>query len=513
MRAWCRDTPGGGGTGLSGGTAGGGVGGTTGGAGGAGTGASGVVQSTLGVGSAISSYDPNISGTVSNEHYTQPQSNKAIYGVPSLQANTTTGNVGFVQAFPTGTDVQFLFQNNRQTLNSPFVFLSPTLTTYYQFAIHQQLLQGFSLGSNLRYLRIAKNDRKISDTAFRQQVIVTVTQIADIYWDLVNAYQDEQVKERSRDFARQTYETTKKQLELQAVPAMDVLKSEGELATREQDLTVAKTNLEYQELLIKNAVTRSLDDPVLEEMPVVPTDTISTSDVQNSKPVQDLIAQALQARPELETAAISLANERISIKAARNALLPTLTATGYYGGTGLGGLNNPLSGTTSPVPSDYGGTLQNAFNNSSPDYYVGLSINIPLRNRIAKADQFRSELELKQNQLYTEQLKKRIRIEVRNAEYALEQSRARVESARKARDLQQKTFDITKQEQKLGAGSNSQTLAADHDLSVSESALLAAQTDYEKAKIEVDRAIGATLESNHISIADAQTGVVTQQAP
>jgi outer membrane protein TolC len=131
-----------------------------------------------------------------------------------------------------------------------------------------------------------------------------------------------------------------------------------------------------------------------------------------------------------------------------------------------------------------------------------------LRNRIAKADQYRTELEYRQSQVYLEELKKRIRIEVQNARYALEQSASGVVAARNARDLSQKTFDIMQKEQKLGAGSNQQTLSADHDLAVAESALVTAETAYEKARIEVRRATGSILESYGISIADAIAGVV-----
>jgi outer membrane protein TolC len=151
--------------------------------------------------------------------------------------------------------------------------------------------------------------------------------------------------------------------------------------------------------------------------------------------------------------------------------------------------------------------VTNAFNNSAPDYYVGVSVNVPIRNRVAKSDQYRSELETRQAELRMQQLKKQIRIEVRNAQYALEQSKARVESARKARDLAQKTFEITAKEQELGAGSNLQTLTARRDFSAAESALVAAMTAYQKAKIELDRSIGTTLDANQISIESARTGI------
>lgn len=503
-----QNTPGGGVGGFGSGSSGAGAGGTSGGAGGAGSGASGLVQSTLGTGTNVSSYDPAITGSLNNEHYTQPLSNTSIYGTQTLQTNTTNGNIGYAQAFPTGTSISALLQNSRDTSNSPYSLLNPTLNSYYRVLVQQQLLAGFGFGPNLRFLRIAKNNQKISDEAFKLQVATTVTQIANMYWDLVAAFEDEQVKSRSLAFAQQTLDSGRKQLELQAIPAMDVMKDEAEVANREQDLTIAKTTLQFQELLIKNALTKNLDDPILEAMPVKPTDQSGMEQADEAGPTEDLITRALKLRTELIESDIDLDNRHISRDAARNALLPQVTATAFYGGTGLAGVQNPLQNVASTSPSSFGGAVSNAFNNSAPDYYVGLSVNIPIRNRVAKSDQYRSELETRQAELRLQQLRKQIRIEVRNAQYALVQSKARVESAKKARDLADKTFGIMTKEQELGAGSNLQTLTARRDLAAAESALVAAMTAYQKAKIEVHRAVGDTLDTNAISIESAKTGVV-----
>jgi len=500
-----QNTPGGGIGGFGAAASGAGAGGTSGGAGGAGSGASGLVQSTLGTGTNVQTFDPSISGQLNNEHFTQPLSNIAIYGVPTLQQNTTNGNISYLQNFPTGTSFSAVFDNSRGATNSPNSFLNPTLNSYYHVLLQQQVLAGFGFGPNLRYFRIAKNNQKISDQAFKLQVISTITQIANMYWDLVAAYEDEQVKSRSLDFANQTLESDRKQLSLQAIPAMDVMKAEGEVATREQDLTVAKTTLQFQELLIKNALTKNLDDPILEAMPVRPTDQTGTLETTQG-PTEDMIARALRDRIELSESDLDIDNRRISQIAARNAVLPSVSLTAFYGGTGLAGLPNPVSGIMSTAPTDWGGAVKNAFNNSAPDYYFGMSVNVPIRNRIAKSDQYRAELETRQSELRLQQLKKQIRIEVRNAQYALEQSEARVISARKGRDLAQKTFDIMKKEQELGAGSNYQTLTAQRDLAVAESMLVAAMTAHQKAKIELDRSVGSTLEANQISIESAKTG-------
>ena len=512
-------TPGGGVGGFGTGAPGAGAGGTTAGAGGAGAGASGLVQSTLGVGTAVPSYDPTIVASVGAEHQTTPLANQRIYGVPLLQLNTGQANFGFSQAFATGSSISFEFNNNRQTTNSPFFNLSPALGAMYRFSFQQQLLSGFGFGPNLRYLRIANNNKKISDIAFKDQVMATVTQIENIYWDLVNAYQQSQVNEQSRAFAQQSLENARKQLQLESIPAMDVMKAEAEVSKREQDLTVARTSLQLQELLMKNALTKSLDDPVLESVNVVPTDTLQSAQiVPSNQSVQELIQQALRDRPELAESDVDLVNRQISRKAARNALLPSLSLVAFYGGSGLAGPLNPVYNVpavpnSSNVPADYPGALKNAFNNTAPDYYVGINLNIPIRNRVAKADQYRSELEYRQAELRREELRKQIRIEVRNAEYALEQTAARVEAARKSRDLAQRTFEITQKEQALGAGSTFQTMTAQRDLALAELDFVAAMTVYEKARVEVERAIGSTLEHNGIAIQDAIDATVSSATP
>lgn len=507
-----QNTPGGGVGGFGAGPSGAGAGGTTGGAGGAGTGASGLVQSTLGTGTAVASYDPFINADLSVEHYTEPLANLALYNVPTLRSNTIVGNVNFTQAFPTGTSFSFALDNARNTENSPFTYLNPQITTYYRAEFQQQLLAGFGLGPNLRYLRIARNNQRTSDVAFALQVSITVTQIANLYWDLVSAYEDEQVKSSSLDFANGTLVMARKQLDLQAIPAIDVMRDEVEVANREQDLSIAKSQLRFQQLLMKNAITKNLDDSQLEAMPVRPTDlstvNAGAADALASAPSDDIVNEALNRRLELQESVIDLESRGLSKRAAENALLPSLALNAFYGGSGLAGPVNPnaQNAPQSTAPLGFGGSLGNAFNNTAPDYYIGLALNVPLRNRVAKSDQYRAELESRQAELRLAQLRKQIRIEVRNAQYALEESGARVRAATEARDLAAKTFDITQKEQALGAGSALQTLGARHDQATAESALVSARTAYQKARIELDRAAGRTLEANAISVESARTG-------
>jgi outer membrane protein TolC len=509
-------TAGGNGGGFGAGGTSGGAGSSSGGAGSAGGGAGGLVQSTLGSGTAVHSRDPQLYFQGYTDHTTDQLTNVVTTGgVAVYQQNTIEAQAEYSQYFSMGTNLQFYYTGLRQATNSAANSINPILQSNFQLYLTQPLLAGFGLATNNRYLHIAKNNRTLTDLGFKSQVIATITQVEDIYWDLVNAYEDEQVKERSLQFAQKTLDDDRKQLELQAIPAMQVMKDESDTATREGDLTVAKATLKLNELYIKNALTKTAEDPRLEDMPVVPTDRSLSIGDEADQPIEDLIAKAQKNRPDLAMDQLSMNTAKISLDAVKNELLPSLSLYGELAGVGNAGLPNPqCAGCPTPnLPSGYFGSLQNAFNYSSPEYQVGVQLQLTLRNRIAKADQFRSVLEYRQRELQFEQQKKGIRFDVRNSQFALQQARAHVDAARKARDLMQRTFDITKQEQQLGAKSSYDTLSAQHDLAVSESALVAAETAFEKAKVDLDRAVGTTLDSNGISIDDAKSGVATSLHP
>src|SRR5271170_700526 len=508
-------TPGGGVGGFGSGAPGAGAGGTSGGAGGAGGGASGLVQSTLGIGTNIDDFDPVITGGMDIEHATFPQSSSILNGVSSLQQNSGIANFGYTQGFSSGTLLSVGFNNDRIATNSLNSFLTPEVDTAFRFSLRQHLLAGFGFGPNLRFIRIARNNREISDVAFRGQVISTVSQIQNIYWDLVNAYEDVKVKERSLELAEKTLSDDREQVRIGAIAPMEVMKAESEESARSQDLLLSQNEQQLQALLIKNAITRDLSDPVLASAEVIPSDTMSIPEQEPVTPIQDLIGDAQAHRPELAEARMDLTNREITRKATANAMKPNVDFVAWYGAYGLAGLesagyNGPPVG---PIPpTGLGTSLSALFKNNSPDYAVGLNVTIPLRNRGAQADQIRSQLEYRQAQLHLQQLQNQIGIEVRNAQFALLQNRSRVEAARKARELAQQTFDVEQKKKALGASTSNLVLQADRDLAQAESNFVEAMSTYEKSIVELDRATGLTLAHAGIEIEEAVRGEV-QQSP
>jgi hypothetical protein len=162
-------------------------------------------------------------------------------------------------------------------------------------------------------------------------------------------------------------------------------------------------------------------------------------------------------------------------------------------------------------PVGYGNTLSQLVTSVAPDKGVGMTLNIPLRNRTAQANQVRSELEYRQAQVRLQQLENQVRIEVRNAQFDVEQNRAAVDSAQAAVDLARQTLDA--EQKKLSAGVSTSTLVLQNQsaLTLTESNLVSAMAAYEKSQVELDRATGLLLDHTGIVMSDAQKGQVEHQ--
>jgi outer membrane protein TolC len=286
-----------------------------------------------------------------------------------------------------------------------------------------------------------------------------------------------------------------------------------------------------EQLLMKNALTRSLKDPVLATAEVIPTSTMDVPAQEPIVPTEDLINEALRHRAELVESRIDLNSRELSNKAVRSALLPTLDLFAYYGGAGVGGSQNPANLCSNLDPSlqgfgcagtnqaagqvpisattSYGGTLNQLINSTSPDKGAGLQLNIPLRNRAAQAVQIRSELEYRQAQMRLQQIENQVGIEIRNAQFQVQQNRSSVDSARAALDLARQSLDAEQKKYQFGTSTNTLVLQYQSQLATSESTLVNALVAYEKSRVELERATGSLLDHDGISIDDASRGQVT----
>jgi outer membrane protein len=501
---------------------GGGPGGTSSGSGGGGAGANGLVLSTSGGGPVPYNMDPVLTGALEYESNDQQQTNLFFSGgLPTVYTKTQTYNFGYTQGFGTGSQLAVTFDNTRATTDSVYSTFSPGLNSSFRATFTQHLLQGFGTGIQDRFILQAKNTRRITDSAFRQQVLYTVNQIENIYWGLVSAYEDEQAKERALAQSTQLTADNRKQLEIGTLAPLDVVNSDASVATDKQALIQSQTNLEYQQLIMKQAIARNLNDPQLSAAPVVPTDRVALDRLpEEDMTVEDLVRDAYTNNPQIEQAVLNMKNNQITIKAEKNGLLPIVDAYGFYGAAAAGGLVSPdcaLEATAQGYPvsscpssAGYGTVLSNTVNNSFPDYGVGVNVTIPLRNRTAQADQERSQMELRQSQMRLQQLYTQIRIQVINGQYALTNDRAQVAAAQASHDYAAQSLVAEQKKYKLGASTTALVLQQGRALAIADNTLISATAAYAKDRAALLQLLSNTLDRYDISITDAAGGTVSK---
>ncbi|MBV9508272.1 MAG: TolC family protein [Acidobacteriia bacterium] len=476
------------------------------------------------LGFLVPNLDPAIVSSANWAHQTTPQSSNFVTGTAALIQRQDTSNVAVQQYFPTGTLVSLGLANNSINNNNARAQFEPSTTSSLTLNFTQHLLQGFGPAINDRQIRIARNNREVTDLTFKGQVIATVTAVMDLYWDLVSYQQVVKVQQDAVAADQRLYENNQKQVEVGTLAPIEVTRAEAQIAADQQALTVAQTNVLQQETILKNALTRNgVASPVLANAHIIPTDRIQVPDVEAITPIQDSVALALSARPELAQFRILIQNQEIGIKGARNELLPTLDFVASFANSGLAGTPVPLPASCAATPTSsqcippngyfaggFGSAIGQVFNRNFPTYSAGFNLTIPLRNRAAQADMITGQLNLRQQEVSLQKMENQVRVEVQNAVIALQQARAQYQAAVKALRLQQATVDAEEKKLALGASTTYNVILTQRDLVTAESNLVAAESAYAKANVESNRSTGQTLNNNDISIDEAFRGTVSR---
>jgi outer membrane protein TolC len=488
----------------------------------AGTGPGGLALSTNGAGPTPENFDPALQGTVEFNHADNPQSSPIFSGgLPAITVNTNTYNFTYNQGFITGTNMQLVYDNTRTTTDNLFSFFSPSLQSSFNFSLTQHLLQGFGTGVNGRFIVQAKNDRRIADSVFRQQLLYTINQVENIYWGLVSAYEDVQSKQRALNQSTSLESDDEKQLQIGSMAPLDVVNAKSQMSSDQQALIAAQNTLEYQQLVMKQAIARNLDDPTLANAPIIPTDRVSLAEIpEEHMSVDDLVREADANRPDVEQAMLNLKIDEITLKAVKNGLLPVFDLQAFYGASAVGGAVSPNCATALAafgIPASectllgntgYSTVFGHLFNSSGPNKGIEFTMNIPIRNRAAQADQARSQIEYRKAQMSLQQLYIQIRMNVISQQYALTNDRAAVTSAISNHDYNQQSLDAEIKKLHLGASTTANVLTQQKGVAAADAQLIAARARYATDRAAFEQTLASTLDRYGISIVDAATGQI-----
>jgi outer membrane protein TolC len=473
----------------------------------------------LSAGTPIPSFDPVMTGLVGPAYSDTPQSNAVQTGYSFLIEHSMSENFGLQKGFASGAVLDLGYTNLRQSYNNGELSYNPYTASSLGLTLTQPLLQGFGPGLNRRYIRIAKNNERISDLVFRQQVISTVSNIIRLYWDLVSLNEDVRVKRDSLTLADKLLADNKVHVEVGTMAPLEVIRAEAEVAQARQALSNSESLVLEEELILKNALTRTgTADTQIAAVRIVPTDHIEVPENEQLPPLEDLVATALRNRPDLTAGQVQVENTRIALKGSRNALLPSLNLVASVQGNGLAGQVNtyPIPGVTfTPIidphfVGGYGTVLSQVFKGKYPDYGVALELDVPLRNRTARADLARDQLALRQSEVRLRQLQNQTRVQVEAALIAVRQARSSYQAAVQTRLLQQKALDDMRQQYEVGVARSYEVILNQRDLAQARSNQVVTQSDYITARTALDRATGMTLQNNNIVLDDAFRGQIAR---
>jgi outer membrane protein TolC len=466
------------------------------------------------LGPVIPSLDPTFLFFANFQHATVPQSNTVLTGTTALINNTRSFQAQYAQNWDFGLSAQLTYQSTYVNTNSAFFSLNPYTSGSLDLQVTQNLLQGFGSAVNARNIRVQRNNVKVSDLQFKEQVITTIAAALNLYWDLVSFQEDVRARNEALTAAQQLYDDNKKQVAAGTLAPIEITRAESQVYAARQDLVISRTNLLQQQTILKNALSRNgIAEAGIANVQIVPLDKIEIPAQDALRPVEDLIQEAVAKRPEIEQAKINIQSNEMNLAGIKSSLKPTLQAFAELTNNGLSGDLTPI-GANQPgldyLAGGYGNMLAQIFRRNYPSYSAGFALNIPLRNRAAQADYATSVLELRQNELGLRKNVNQVRVDVENAVIGLAQARSRYEAAVQARVLQGQTLRADQKRFAAGVTTSYQVIQDQRDLATAESTEVQAMANYTHARIALEEALGITLEEHGVSITEALQGQMSR---
>jgi outer membrane protein TolC len=492
-------------------------------------------------------FDPTLTSTLSLAETNSPINNPILSGISTTGGSTTPtkqtpaaveahsgiADFQYSQNFATGTQFLATFNNQRASTSIATSLLNPAFTSSLSIQVTQPLLNGFGTLPNRRYILEAKNTLKVGVSQLAQQVMTTVTAVSNDYWELVYARANVNVEQTAVAADQQLYDNNKKQLEIGTMAPLDVLTAESQLATDQQGLVQAQSVQLQDETTLLVAISKNSLVPSLSMVQILPTTPIFTPAIDNVS-LQDAVNEAWQKRPELAQANLNLKNADIEVRATKNALLPSVNLFGLYTAQGLGGVQHTtvvtptgafvagqpiVAANGTPVPGEFTSTAVTSaatfvfpggigddwsrlFSSQYPVFEGGLNITLPIRNRAAQAASAQALLDKRQEQVQYQQTQNTILLAVRNSLIALTQDRAAVKAAQEARTLNQQSYDDEVKKLQLGTSTAFTVTQKQQLLIVAEGTELRDEINLIEAEVNLNQAVGRTLDVNHIVIPD-----------
>lgn len=493
-------------------------------------------------------FDPILAVTPQIDKRISPQQSslggQGTSGVTSTTTYTLSPSVN--KQFGRGGGNYFLqFANSHTNTSNSFSLLNPFYSSNLSLSFTQPLWRNRSIDNNRRQIRIQRKRLDQSDADFRQRTIQIISQVQQAYWELVFALRDQQNQLANVNLSRENLRNVEAQIAAGAKAPLERAEVQTELANRQSSLLVSVQNVSIAENNLKTLIFKDPNNPEWSSQ-LTPTDTpkLDTTAVN----LEDALKAARENRPELRR--INLQNDinQIDITYFKNQTRPQVDLTGTVALTGLAGTDvsnalppgtlvplisgNPLTNSNafflqqvrniqialglpvaeSPLVATTGGgpnpdliggymrDLSNLFGGKTRNITVGVAFSLPFKNKTAEANLAGARIQKEQLQATLRSQEQIIEVDVRNAAQSVETSRQRVLSAREARINAEMQLEGEQRLYQVGRSTTFLLFQRENALTNARASELRAETDYNKALADLQRATSTTLRANNVIV-------------
>ena len=459
------------------------------------------------IGPVAQTLDPTIQETTTFSHITTPEFDSLQSQNPVLVSSTHAYSGTYQQGFLIGGTLNANYSDHYLSENAPTDFLNPSSAPVVTLSYRQNFLQGLGFGVNGRQIEVSRIGLNTSDLTFKSQVENTIVNVLDQYYALVVDFEDQKAKQQAVAVAQQMFEDTQRREGLGTQSPQDVTVAQSQLASAQSDLVISETNLQQQQIQLKALLGRKgALDPLLDNVQVMPLDHVDIPEVDNLAPLPDLIREALASSLSLDAA--NLQTQQVSAVGTKNGLLPTLQVNATLTQAGLAG--TPRNGANAYFIGGIQTALGQVFRRNFPSERVTPVFFGALRNRQAQADYAIDQLQIRQTELTNQKDANQVQVEVQNYVIGLRQARARYQAADRNRILQQQLLRAEQEKLALGTSTSSNVVQLQRDFVNAQSTEISAEASYIEMRIALNNVLGRTLPANHVTIAEASSGVVSR---
>jgi len=496
-------------------------------------------------------YDPYFAITPQIDKRITPQQSSLGGGRGGTTTQTTYSlNPSVTKYFQLGGGTYTLnFANQHTNTNNSFSVINPFYSSNLSLTFTQPLLRNRSIDNNRRQIRIQRKRLEQSDADFRLRTIQTITLVQQAYWELVFALRDQQNQLENLNLSRENLRNVEAQIAAGAKAPLERAEVQTELANRQSALLVAVQNVSIAENNLKQLIFKDSSTPQWSAQ-ITPSDTPTFDETPVNLP--DALKAAHDNRPELRRLRLQDDINNVDIQYFKNQTRPQVDLQSTLATTGLAGTDvsgAPPVGTVTPliagspnssatafllqqirdiqtrsgfpladvplVPTQtgpstnliggYGQDLRNLFGFKTRNVTIGVAIQIPFKNKTAQAELAGARIQKEQLAASTRSQEQLIEVDVRNAAQAVETARKRVLSAREARINGELQLEGEQRLYQVGRSTTFLLFQRQNTLTNARAAELRAETDYNKALADLQRATSTTLRANNV-IVDSPVG-------